>query len=104
VQTPKLALVSFVGSLGALSFGVSSQWHVRPAASLLTWDIKQYDNGWWGFILGAGYFNDQYGSTPVLSATGQVTSYTLSASEQSAGTGLGTAGGCHRTIYHSARY
>lgn len=29
--TPRLALVSFLGSLGALSFG--------------------YDNGWWGMIL-----------------------------------------------------
>ncbi|ORY27083.1 general substrate transporter [Naematelia encephala] len=70
--TPRLALVSFIGSLGALSFG--------------------YDNGWWGFILGAPYFNDQYGRTVVTDATTGATSISLSASEQSAGTGLGTAG------------
>lgn len=51
----------------------------------------QYDNGWWGFILGAGYFNDQYGSLHVTGSDGTVTT-TLSGSEQSAGSGLGTAG------------
>lgn len=88
MQTPRLALVSFIGSLGALSFG--------------------YDNGWWGFILGAPYFNAQYGKTPVLDPkTGLVASYSLSASEQSAGTGLGTAGimiGCMIAPWFNEKY
>ncbi|KAK8843942.1 hypothetical protein IAR55_006734 [Kwoniella newhampshirensis] len=70
--TPRLALVSFIGSLGALNFG--------------------FDIGWWGCILGAPYFNQQYGSATVTNATTGATSKTLSASEQSAGTGIGTAG------------
>ncbi|KAK1925233.1 general substrate transporter [Papiliotrema laurentii] len=84
--TPKLAFVSFLGSLGALSFG--------------------YDNGWWGFILGSPYFNDQYGNLVVTAADGSKTT-SLSGSEQSAGTGLGTAGimiGCMIAPWFNEKY
>jgi len=67
-----MALVSFLGSLGALSFG--------------------YDNGWWGFILGAPYFNEQFGNLTITDPVTGLTTIRLSGSEQSAGTGLGTAG------------
>lgn len=68
---------------------------------------SQYDNGWWGFILvcvhlpmqkktctdeqGAPYFNTEFGSFDAPNAEGGTTRR-LSGSEQSAGTGLGTAG------------
>ncbi len=52
----------------------------------------QFDNGWWGFILGAPYFNSEYGSLVTTDPLTGATSKSLSASEQSAGTGLGTAG------------
>ncbi|BEI83415.1 hypothetical protein CcaverHIS002_0400190 [Cutaneotrichosporon cavernicola] len=84
--TPRLALVSFLGSLGALSFG--------------------YDNGWWGIILGAPYFNDQFGHTVTTGPDGS-TKISLSSTEQSCGSGLGTAGimlGCMIAPYINNRW
>ena len=48
----------------------------------------QYDQGYWGAILGSSYFNSQFGSY-TSPTTGLVT---LSTSEASAGTGLGYTG------------
>jgi hypothetical protein len=85
-----MALVSFLGSLGALSFGCESSLskRKREAHSLTLLD----DNGWWGLILGATYFNEQFGNLTITDPATGVTTTRLSGSEQSAGTGLGTAG------------
>lgn len=67
----------------------------------------QYDNGWWGFILGSPYFNDQFGSTATTNPATGVTTIGLSSSEQSAGTGLGTAGimiGCMVAPWVNEKY
>ncbi|ORY89803.1 general substrate transporter [Leucosporidium creatinivorum] len=69
--TINLVLASAFSGLGAFSFG--------------------FDNGWWGGVLGERIFNQLYGSIETVNADGSITR-TLSASEQSNGTGLGTAG------------
>ncbi|KAL8279414.1 hypothetical protein RQP46_008226 [Phenoliferia psychrophenolica] len=69
--TPTLLYIALFSSAGAFTFG--------------------FDNAWWGGVLGHPYFNNYYGSLTTTSAAG-VVSRTLSASEQSSGTALGTAG------------
>ena len=50
-----------------------------------------WDNAWWGGILGNAYFGQHFGDLDAVSKTG-VAYKTLSATQQSTGTGLGTAG------------
>ncbi|KAK4687587.1 hypothetical protein P7C73_g2530, partial [Tremellales sp. Uapishka_1] len=49
-----------------------------------------WDNAWWGGILGNAYFGQHFGA--ISTTVKGVTIRTLSPSQQSAGTGLGTAG------------
>ncbi|ORY25530.1 general substrate transporter [Naematelia encephala] len=67
---PTLAAVAVFSSLGAFSFG--------------------YDNNWWGGVIGATYFNRQFGSGHKI-VDGQSVR-TLTSSDTSTGTALGTAG------------
>nr|WVH01927.1 membrane transporter [Naematelia aurantialba] len=69
--TPMLALVALLSSCGAWTFG--------------------WDNAWWSGIMGNTYFGEHYGELPAVAADGS-TYMTLSATQQSVGTGLGTAG------------
>ncbi|KAM0753518.1 general substrate transporter [Meredithblackwellia eburnea MCA 4105] len=69
-MTPTLASVAVFSSLGAFSFG--------------------YDNNWWGGVIGATAFNRAYGSG-FKTVNGQRVR-TLTASDTSTGTALGTAG------------
>ena len=89
-MTATLFCSSFVASLGAFAFGVSIRPDLQPQTEvmLIRDTHAQYDQGYWGAILGSSYFNSQYGSY-ANPTTGLIT---LSTSEASAGTGLGYTG------------
>jgi hypothetical protein len=55
-----------------------------------TWLIRVTDNAWWGGIMGNAYFGSRFGD--LTTTTAGVTTTALSATQQSVGTGLGTAG------------
>ncbi|WWC62250.1 uncharacterized protein I303_104846 [Kwoniella dejecticola CBS 10117] len=77
--TPRGALVMVFASLGGLLFG--------------------FDNGWWGTVLGETAFLCDYGETIMVKG---VETCNLSTSQQSAGTGVGSAGimlGCALAMY-----
>ncbi|OCF60811.1 hypothetical protein L486_00451 [Kwoniella mangroviensis CBS 10435] len=77
--TPRGALVMFFASLGGLLFG--------------------FDNGWWGTVLGEQAFLCDYGASATVDG---VETCNLTTSQQSAGTGVGSAGimlGCAIAMY-----
>lgn len=55
---------------------------------LADFNLLRFDNAWWGGVLGQAHFNEVFG-TLLDPATGI---RSLTASQQSAGTALGTAG------------
>ncbi|KAK7027532.1 hypothetical protein VNI00_015166 [Paramarasmius palmivorus] len=85
-MTPTLLGVAFFSSLGSFSFG--------------------YDNSWWGGAIGATYFNRMFGSGTTTLENGEVVR-TLTSSDTSTGTALGTAGimiGCMVAPWINERY
>ncbi len=73
---------------------------------LITPPSSRFDNAWWGGVLGHTYFNLVFGTLTTVAADGTV-SHTLTASQQSAGTALGTAGiaiGCMIAGYVAKRF
>jgi MFS transporter, SP family, sugar:H+ symporter len=93
IQTPMLLIVGIIGSLGALSFGYDnvSKWPRQFGGNQHADVMDSFTQGWWGLILGAGHFNQAYGTLEVVAKDGTV-STKLSSVQQSSGTALGTAG------------
>ncbi|KAL8279447.1 hypothetical protein RQP46_008259 [Phenoliferia psychrophenolica] len=71
-MTSSLLFVALFSSAGAFTFG--------------------FDNAWWGGVLGHPYFNEVFGTLKSTSSKTGVVSHSLTATQQSAGTALGTAG------------
>lgn len=66
--------------------------HADSPPSLPLLYAQGIDNGWWGTALGLPRFNQEFGTLVTVDPTTGISTNSLTASEQSAGTGLGQAG------------